>query len=119
MELRTSENIFLMQENILFNSINWIIVGFIHRKDSAFHIHKILVTPDPFIFHTSVKYRIKKSNHLTETHLRLTFGSQTYHSVCQNEVTEGFVVIVTERAKGLVYIHAGMYIHVFAPPSLY
>lgn len=36
-------------------------VGFIHRKDSAFHIHKILVAPDPFNFYTSVKKR-KKGN---------------------------------------------------------
>lgn len=41
-------------------------VGFIHRKHSAFHIHKILVTPDPFNFHTSVKHRKKKPNDLTE-----------------------------------------------------
>lgn len=50
-----------MLENILFRSINWIIVGFIHRKDSAFHIHEILVTPGPFNFHTSVKYRKKRN----------------------------------------------------------
>lgn len=45
----------LVQENLLFRSISGVMVGFIHRKDSAFHIHKILVTPDPFNFYTSVK----------------------------------------------------------------
>lgn len=46
--------------------MNWIMVVFIHRKDSAFHIHKISVTPDSFSSHTSVKYRKKKPNDLTE-----------------------------------------------------
>lgn len=55
-----------MSEYILFRSTNWIIADFIPRKDSAFHIHEILVTPDPFNFHTSVKYRKKKPNDLTE-----------------------------------------------------
>lgn len=55
-----------MAENMLLRPIKWIIVDFIHRKDSAFHIHEILVTPDPFNFHTSVKYRKKKPNDLTE-----------------------------------------------------
>lgn len=55
-----------MLKNILFRSINWIMVVFIHRKDSAFHIHKISVTLDPFSSHTSVKYRKKKPNDLTE-----------------------------------------------------
>lgn len=68
MKLRALETIFFMQKNILFRSINWIMVVYIHRKDSALHIRKISVTPDPFCSHTSVKYRKKKPNDLTEKH---------------------------------------------------
>ena len=55
-----------MLKNLLFRSTSWIMVDFIQRKDRAFHIHKISVTPDPFSSYTSVKYRKKKPNDLTE-----------------------------------------------------
>lgn len=72
MKLRALENNVLMHKNILFRSINWIMVAFIHRKDSAFHIHKILVTPDHLVPTHLLRTGKKKKqpNDLTEKHTK-------------------------------------------------